>query len=58
MKKLPVTHIDHCSVIITDVGRARRFYGGQLGLTEIARTGVAAIARGQRSELQPASSAR
>ncbi len=33
---LPVTHIDHCSVIIADVTRARRFYGGKLGLKEIA----------------------
>lgn len=32
---LPVTHIDHCSVIITDVAAARRFYGEQLGLKEI-----------------------
>ncbi|WP_020471561.1 VOC family protein [Zavarzinella formosa] len=32
---LPVTHIDHCSVIITDVAAARRFYGEQLGLREI-----------------------
>ena len=32
----PVTHIDHCSVLITDVARSRQFYGGQLGLREIA----------------------
>jgi glyoxylase I family protein len=32
---LPVTHIDHCSVIITDVTVSRRFYGEQLGLREI-----------------------
>ena len=32
---LTVTHIDHCSVIITDVVASRRFYGEQLGLTEI-----------------------
>ncbi len=32
---LTVTHIDHCSVIVTDVAAARRFYGEQLGLREI-----------------------
>ena len=32
---LPVTHIDHCSVIIKDVAASRRFYGEQLGLHEI-----------------------
>jgi catechol 2,3-dioxygenase-like lactoylglutathione lyase family enzyme len=32
---LPVTHIDHCSVIVTDVAASRRFYGEQLGLREI-----------------------
>ncbi|HEX3151254.1 MAG TPA: VOC family protein [Gemmataceae bacterium] len=32
---LPVTHIDHCSVIITDVAASRRFYGETLGLCEI-----------------------
>jgi catechol 2,3-dioxygenase-like lactoylglutathione lyase family enzyme len=32
---LPVTHIDHCSVIVTDVAASRRFYGEQLGLCEI-----------------------
>lgn len=31
----PVTHIDHCSVLITDVSVARHFYGTQLGLREI-----------------------
>jgi glyoxylase I family protein len=31
----PVTHIDHCSVIITDVEKARHFYGELLGLREI-----------------------
>lgn len=29
--------LDHCSVIITDVERSRRFYGGLLGLKEIPR---------------------
>ncbi|MCX7666356.1 MAG: VOC family protein [Gemmataceae bacterium] len=33
---LPVTHIDHCTVIITDVALAREFYGKKLGLKEIA----------------------
>jgi catechol 2,3-dioxygenase-like lactoylglutathione lyase family enzyme len=31
-----VTHLDHVSVIITDVERSRRFYGEILGLREIA----------------------
>jgi catechol 2,3-dioxygenase-like lactoylglutathione lyase family enzyme len=30
-----VSQLDHCSVIITDVERSRRFYGNLLGLTEI-----------------------
>jgi glyoxylase I family protein len=30
-----VTHIDHCSVLITDVAKARHFYGELLGLREI-----------------------
>jgi glyoxylase I family protein len=32
---LPVTQIDHCSVLITNVATARGFYGGILGLREI-----------------------
>lgn len=32
---IAVTHIDHCSVLITDVAKARRFYGDILGLREI-----------------------
>ena len=32
---LRVTRIDHVSVLVTDVARARAFYGGVLGLTEI-----------------------
>ena len=32
---LPVTHIDHCSVIITDMAASRHFYGELLGLREI-----------------------
>ena len=31
----PVTHIDHVSVLITDVARSRHFYGDILGLREI-----------------------
>ena len=31
----PVTHIDHCSVLITNVSAARHFYGELLGLKEI-----------------------
>jgi catechol 2,3-dioxygenase-like lactoylglutathione lyase family enzyme len=31
------THIDHCSVLITDLARARAFYVGVLGLKEIAK---------------------
>src|SRR6516164_6156201 len=34
---LEITQLDHCSVLITDVERSRRFYGGLLGLREIAR---------------------
>jgi catechol 2,3-dioxygenase-like lactoylglutathione lyase family enzyme len=30
-----IRHIDHCSVIITDVERSRRFYRDLLGLKEI-----------------------
>jgi glyoxylase I family protein len=33
---LTVTHVDHVSVIITDTTRSREFYGGVLGLKEIA----------------------
>lgn len=35
MHSLPVTHLDHCSVLITDVAKARHFYGELLGLREI-----------------------
>jgi catechol 2,3-dioxygenase-like lactoylglutathione lyase family enzyme len=35
MNSLQVTQIDHCSVIITDVERSRRFYRDLLGLEEI-----------------------
>jgi glyoxylase I family protein len=37
MTTLQVTQLDHCSVIITDVQRSRRFYRDVLGLREIAR---------------------
>jgi catechol 2,3-dioxygenase-like lactoylglutathione lyase family enzyme len=37
MASLQVEKIDHCSVLITDVERSRRFYGGVLGLKEINR---------------------
>jgi catechol 2,3-dioxygenase-like lactoylglutathione lyase family enzyme len=33
----PITHLDHCSVLITDVERSRRFYRDVLGLKEIAK---------------------
>jgi catechol 2,3-dioxygenase-like lactoylglutathione lyase family enzyme len=32
---LRFTHLDHCSVLITDVEKARHFYGSVLGLREI-----------------------
>src|SRR5438105_11615519 len=32
-----ITHLDHVSVLITDVERSRRFYRDLLGLKEIAR---------------------
>ena len=35
MSGIRVTHIDHVSVLITDVARSRAFYGGVLGLAEI-----------------------
>ncbi|MBY0525482.1 MAG: VOC family protein [Gemmataceae bacterium] len=34
---LPLTQIDHCSVIITDVARSRHFYRDLLGLREIPK---------------------
>ena len=36
MSGIRFTHIDHCSVIVTDVARSRDFYGRVLGLKEIA----------------------
>jgi catechol 2,3-dioxygenase-like lactoylglutathione lyase family enzyme len=35
MSALQIKQIDHCSVIITDVERSRRFYRDVLGLKEI-----------------------
>jgi catechol 2,3-dioxygenase-like lactoylglutathione lyase family enzyme len=35
MSAFRFTHLDHCSVLVTDVAAARRFYGGVLGLREI-----------------------
>jgi glyoxylase I family protein len=35
MSTLPISQIDHCSIIITDVERSRRFYRDLLGLKEI-----------------------
>jgi glyoxylase I family protein len=35
MSALQITQIDHCSIIITDVERSRRFYRDLLGLKEI-----------------------
>jgi glyoxylase I family protein len=33
---LRVTHLDHVTVLVTDLAAARAFYAGVLGLTEIA----------------------
>jgi glyoxylase I family protein len=32
---IAITHLDHCSILITDVERSRRFYRDLLGLKEI-----------------------
>jgi catechol 2,3-dioxygenase-like lactoylglutathione lyase family enzyme len=37
MSAIRFTHIDHCSVIITDLAKARAFYVGVLGLKEIPK---------------------
>ena len=37
MAGLDVTQIDHVSVLVTDLGRSRRFYRDVLGLKEIAK---------------------
>ena len=36
MADFRITHLDHVTLIVTNVDRARRFYGELLGLTEIA----------------------
>ena len=36
MPGLTITHMDHCSVIITDVAKSRAFYADLIGLREIA----------------------
>jgi catechol 2,3-dioxygenase-like lactoylglutathione lyase family enzyme len=35
MPSLHITHMDHCSVVITDVAKSRAFYRDILGLREI-----------------------
>lgn len=35
MRTYSLTHIDHCTVLVTDPVRARHFYGELLGLREI-----------------------
>jgi catechol 2,3-dioxygenase-like lactoylglutathione lyase family enzyme len=37
LRLLRISQIDHCSVIITDVERSRRFYRDLLGLVEIPK---------------------
>ena len=37
MSGIRFTHIDHCSVLITELAAARAFYVGVLGLTEIPK---------------------
>jgi catechol 2,3-dioxygenase-like lactoylglutathione lyase family enzyme len=37
MSAIRFTHLDHCSVIITDVAKARDFYAGVLGLKVIPK---------------------
>lgn len=36
MSAVRVTHLDHVTVLVTDLAPARAFYGGVLGLREIA----------------------
>lgn len=36
MNAFRFTHIDHCTVLVTNVANARQFYGETLGLREIA----------------------
>jgi catechol 2,3-dioxygenase-like lactoylglutathione lyase family enzyme len=35
MSAFRFTHLDHCTVLITDVAKARQFYGEVLGLREV-----------------------
>ena len=35
MNPLGITHLDHCSVIVTDLAASRHFYGDILGLPEV-----------------------
>ena len=35
MSAFQFTHLDHCTVLITDVAKARHFYGEVLGLKEV-----------------------
>jgi catechol 2,3-dioxygenase-like lactoylglutathione lyase family enzyme len=35
MSAFRFTHLDHCAVLVTDVAKARQFYGGVLGLREV-----------------------
>src|SRR5262249_401918 len=37
MSAIRFTHLDHCSIIVTDVAKARAFYAGVLGLKGIAK---------------------
>ena len=37
MSAIRFSHLDHCSVLITDLAKARAFYVGVLGLTEIPK---------------------
>lgn len=37
MPGIQFTHLDHCTVLITNVERSRRFYADLLGLKEIAK---------------------
>ncbi len=36
MSAFRFTHLDHCTILVTDVAKARKFYGETLGLREIA----------------------
>lgn len=36
MSTVRVTHLDHVTVLVTDLAAARAFYGGALGLREVA----------------------